>query len=219
MTPRFTTYTEFYRRHLPHWQRPGATLFVTCRLAGSLPAPVIAALLEEQAEHEQGLLPVGDVEEREQQADQAAKRAFGRWDAALDAPTAGPRWLADPRVAEMVAEALHHRHGQVYDLATFCVMPNHVHIVYTPLKREDDTYAANARILQSLKGHTARQANRILHRAGSFWQAESYDRVVRDAAELKRIVAYVLNNPVKAGLVAEWKQWPWSYCKAEWIST
>ena len=180
--------------------------------------PVIAALVDEQAELEEALSNIGDTYEREQQADRAAKRAFGHWDAALDTQTAGPRWLADPRVAEMVAAALHRRHGQVYNLATFCIMPNHVHIVYTPLEQEDGTYVANTRILQSLKGYTARQANRILQREGPFWQAESYDRVVRDAAELERIVIYVLNNPVKAGLVAEWQHWPWSWCKPAWIS-
>ncbi len=78
-------------------------------------------------------------------------------------------------------------------------------MIYTPLEQEDGAHIDNARTLQSLKGYTARQANRILQREGAFRQAESYDRVVRDAAELERIVVYVLNNPVKAGLVSEWQ--------------
>ncbi|MEW5986568.1 MAG: hypothetical protein AB1791_08050 [Chloroflexota bacterium] len=64
-----------------------------------------------------------------------------------------------------------------------------------------------------MKGYTAGQANLLLERTGAFWQHESYDHYVRDAAELERIVAYVVNNPVKAGLVTDWQEWPWAYCK------
>ncbi len=69
------------------------------------------------------------------------------------------------------------------------------------------------RTLQSLKAYTAREANDVLHRAGAFWQHESYDHVIRDGKEMDRIVWYVLNNPVKAGLVQDWKIWKWTYCK------
>ena len=51
----------------------------------------------------------------------------------------------------------------------------------------------------------------MLKREGAFWQSESYDHVVRNDVELKRIIAYVLNNPVKAGLVENWQDWPYSY--------
>ena len=63
------------------------------------------------------------------------------------------------------------------------------------------------------KGYTAHKANRLLGRKGAFWQQESYDHVVRDANEWQRIVTYVLNNPVKAGLVDRWEKWQWSYCR------
>lgn len=62
--------------------------------------------------------------------------------------------------------------------------------------------------LHTMKGYTAGRANRLLGRSGQFWLHESYDHVVRDASELERIVKYVVNNPVKAGLVLEWQQWP-----------
>ena len=66
-------------------------------------------------------------------------------------------------------------------------------------------------IMQSLKGYTARKINLPLGRSGTFWEEESYDHVVRDEAEFARIVSYVLNNPVKAGLVQDWQEWKWSY--------
>ena len=67
--------------------------------------------------------------------------------------------------------------------------------------------------MQSIKGYTARKANKVLGRSGSFWEHESYDRWARDAEELQRMVLYIANNPVKAGLVESWRDWPWSYCK------
>ena len=68
-------------------------------------------------------------------------------------------------------------------------------------------------IMQRLKSFTARKANRILGRQGSFWQDESCDHVVRDDGELGRIVEYILQNPVKAGLVSDWQEWQWVYVK------
>jgi hypothetical protein len=60
-------------------------------------------------------------------------------------------------------------------------------------------------------GYTAREANRLLGRAGQpFWQAESYDHWVRDEREWDRIKAYIENNPVRAGLVANAEDYPWS---------
>lgn len=210
-----TDHRVFYRRNLPHWQLAGATLFVTFRLAGSLPQSVIAALREKRELEERALSRIGDLKEREKQADLHSRLAFGWWDTALEASSEGPRWLAEPQVATVAVEALHYRDEQVYDLVAFCVMPNHVHLVCTPLKREDGTYHALQGILHSLKRFTARRANQILERQGAFWQAESYDHVVRDADELARVVRYVINNPVKAGLVSDWEAWPWTYVRFE----
>jgi len=67
--------------------------------------------------------------------------------------------------------------------------------------------------MQSLKGYTARHANKILGREEKFWQDESYDHEVRDEEELARIVKYVLNNPVKAGLVNNWQDWKWNWLR------
>lgn len=71
------------------------------------------------------------------------------------------------------------------------------------------------KILQDLKKYTAGKCNKALNRSGPFWQHESYDHVVRDQNELRRIIKYVLNNPVKAGLCEKWEDWKWSYCNFE----
>jgi putative transposase len=206
----------YYRRFLPHWQPPGATLFVTFRLAGSLPQAVLEDLQTRRDRDAQELEQITDPTERKKKEYLAERRAFGRWDAALDAASTGPRWLSSPAIAALVVDAVNHRDGRVFGLLAFCVMSNHVHLVCTPLESADGTYYALHDIQQSLKSYTARRANAILARHGAFWQRENYDHVVRDKAELTRILAYVIRNPVKAGLVEEWEAWPWTYLSPEY---
>jgi REP element-mobilizing transposase RayT len=67
--------------------------------------------------------------------------------------------------------------------------------------------------MQSLKGYTAHEANKVLNRTGTFWEAESYDHEIRDGEEFGRVIRYVINNPVKAGLVQHWSEWKWTYWK------
>ncbi|MFN2492548.1 MAG: transposase [Pyrinomonadaceae bacterium] len=103
-------------------------------------------------------------------------------------------------------------------------MPNHVHAVIKPLIRgvpddamlrggstADAGYYSLASIMQSLKGYTALKANQLLGLQGEFWEHESYDHWIRDADEWQRTVAYVLNNPLKAGYVKRWQDWKWNY--------
>jgi putative transposase len=217
------TMKEFYRRHLPHWQPQGAVFFVTFRLKNSLPYEVVESLRAERERAKIALhkLPETERVERNKRDEQ---RYFERWEEYLDKAEFGPRWLSQPEIAEIVKEALHYRDGKVFDLHAFCIMSNHVHTVFEPLsksERRSDLYGSDYqsdlqplhKIMQSLKSRTARQANIILKREGAFWQDESYDRVIRDNDEYVRTVNYVLENPVKAGLVSQWDEWRWTYCK------
>jgi putative transposase len=204
-------YKISYRRHLPHFQPPGATLFITSRLTDSIPVEVQKQLRAEAERVEAALTRISDPQERAQQAYLEQRRLFGKWDTVLDTPKSGPTWLSESAIVELLIESLHYRDDRVYTLDAFCVMPNHVHIVCTPLRQENGSYHAIAAIMQSLKGRVAYQANLLLGRKGDFWQHENYDHVVRDEAEW--IVTYVVNNPVKANLVKQWQDWPWTYCR------
>lgn len=205
-------YQPEYRRNLPHIQPPGATLFITARLAGSLPPEALQRLKDEQALRVKAIEEMTAPDEVKQQLlYDEDKRYFGRFDALLDAAADGPTWLGDPRVAALVCEAIHHRDGRMYVLEAYCVMPNHFHLVATPLERADGVYHALSKIMHGLKGYTAFEGNSILGREGAFWQHESYDHYARDGRETERIIAYVLNNPVKAGLAGSWEEWPWSF--------
>lgn len=206
-------YRPDYKRHLPHFQPPGASLFVTFRLADSIPKVVLERLKREAEARERILKETPDPSERDRLLYEESKRQFGRFDETLDKVTTGPFWLRQPEIAAILVEALHYRHGKVYDLDAFCIMSNHAHVVFAPLEKEEGDWYALQKIMHSLKRNTARKANLLLGREGAFWQDESYDHVIRDRQEWERIVNYVLNNPVKAGLVAKWEDWPWTYLK------
>ncbi|HOV73744.1 MAG TPA: hypothetical protein PK967_07220 [Candidatus Hydrogenedentes bacterium] len=208
---------QFYRRHLPHWQPDWAYVFVTYRLAGSLPARVLAELREER----ERLMaePMRPDETEDAKRARIRKHIFNQFDNALDtAPS--PKWLGDPRVAAMIRDNLRHWNGKYYDLRRYVIMPNHVHILIQPLPA-GQARNGQARqpvlqcwplrnIMQTLKGYTAREANRLLGRKGAFWQDENYDHWVRNEAEGRRIVHYIDANPVRAGLCAYSDDWEWS---------
>lgn len=166
------------------------------------------------------------------------RRWFKKFEDLLDGAATGPTWLKEEHVAAIVDEALRYRDGTVYRLDAYCIMPNHVHGVFAPFlteelarelankaiqrrvahnqssivaPEEEKIQCVLASIMQSLKGWTARQCNLALGRRGQFWQHESFDHVVRNQAEWERVINYVVNNPVKAGLVENWQDWKWSY--------
>lgn len=118
-------------------------------------------------------------------------------------------FLRNPEVASVVVQALNRGAAMgFYDLRAFVIMANHVHVLLRPRQ-------AASRVLQWLKGTTAREANQLLVRTGKpFWQRESYDHWVRSDRELERIVAYIEGNPVKAGIVNEASHYQWSSARA-----
>ena len=172
-----------YKRRLPHWDIVEQPLFVTFRLHGSLPANRVFP-------------PAGLV---------SAGKAFVAVDRLLDASANGPLFLRRPEIAEMMVAAL--RHGDCalhrYQLHSFVVMPNHVHLLATP-------HVLATKWLGPLKGFTAHQANLLLGTRGPFWQEESFDRLVRTDAEFDRIREYIEQNPVKAGLAPTPQEFLWS---------
>ena len=109
-------------------------------------------------------------------------------------------------VADLIASALKFFVGRRYELHAWVVMPNHVHVIVWPLAGH-----TLSEILHSWKSYTSKEANKLLHRGGeTFWQKESFDHWIRGDAERAQLVAYVENNPVKAGLCKRPEDWKWS---------
>ena len=197
----------YYRRNMPYIVPLGATLFVTFRLAGSLPIVVIQQLQTELEAAWDMISQAIPVEEQSAAARRARKAYFGKFDAQLDGTAAGPDWLRQPAVAEVVKYEIELLAEPKVNILSYCIMPNHVHVVMQLPEVPEFSFG---NLMHRLKGRTAYKANQLLQRSGPFWQHESYDHLVRGTRELERINAYVVMNPVKAGLVENWEEWPFT---------
>ncbi|NLP12143.1 hypothetical protein GX408_17215 [bacterium] len=195
---------SFYRRNLPHIQPPGATFCITCRLADSLPKKVLWSLHEEFKKRKAELERIPGGPERARRLAREKSLFYGKWDAALDAGS-GSKHLENPDVAHLVVDTWHHFNNQFYYLICYSILPNHMHCLIRPMQKSEREYFSLAKISHSIKGYTAVEANRLLNRSGKFWQHESFDHFSRSEAETRRIARYIVNNPVKTGLVKEWR--------------
>src|SRR3569623_2013529 len=190
------------RRHLPHWDVPGAAYFVTSSLEGSIPARGRLDLDGHRAALRKRPRPAG-VSEAEWRRT-LWKLEFARVDHWLDHEPA-VRHLSDPDLADIVQETLFFFAGQRYDVFAFVVMPSHFHWVFQP----EEKWAAAVQgdltprehVMKSVKGYSSRRCNARRNASGHFWQDESFDHWVREVDELERIIHYIEDNPVKAGLV------------------
>ena len=173
----------FYCRHLPHLYSADHPIFLTWCLHNSLP--------------QNRTFPAPAL---------TSGQAFATLDGLLDETRTGVFYLRQPAIADMVVEVIHHNADDLkrYELHAFAVMPNHVHMLISPL-------IPLPKLTRTLKGYTAKLANQMLGLTGTpFWQEESYDHLVRDEAGFHRIKNYIERNPVRAGLVAEASDYPWS---------
>lgn len=215
----------FYRRNLPHLQYNGGEYFVTFRLYGSLPAHVVQELKAFQKQFENELKQDSDGKLRTI----IERQIFEKYESNLDQTSSGPHWLSKSDIAGLVKESIHFRDRKLFDLYAYCIMSNHVHMVFRNIdknseKRIDSMNQKSVEfpitdILGDFKKFTGRKCNRILNRSGSFWQAENFDRLIRNNSELENCILYTLNNPVKAKLIPHWQQWPHTYCKAEFLKS
>jgi REP element-mobilizing transposase RayT len=100
------------------------------------------------------------------------------------------------RNAEIVAGAIQFIRTRALVLA-FVVMPDHVHVLLVPRQNE-----SLPRIMQGLKGYSARAINEVSRTRAAVWQQSYYDRVIRDERQLRDAIEYIHRNPVEARLVA-----------------
>jgi REP element-mobilizing transposase RayT len=176
------------RGYLPHFDGGQIPQGVTFRLADSLPNQVIerwkTELKHEPDEKRNAELRI-------------------RTEAWLDAGH-GHCLLRNPTAAKIVQDALLYFDGARYRLHNWCVMPNHVHVLFSCMEGH-----ALSGIVHSWKSFTAKAVNKAMSRSGQFWMEDYFDRYTRDAEHYARAMAYIDNNPVKAGLCKTPEEWPW----------
>lgn len=90
------------------------------------------------------------------------------------------------------------------------VMPDHVHVILTPSIDESRQLVISlVEIMKAMKGASSHAINHRLGSHATIWQEESFDRVVRSSENLDAKIAYILQNPVRKGLVADWRHYKW----------
>ncbi|HLA11236.1 MAG TPA: hypothetical protein VJ023_11670 [Pyrinomonadaceae bacterium] len=169
------------------------------------------------------------VQEQLKRLERFSGEWFLRFEEILHKARTGPLWISNDGVAQKIADNLHRLDGEAIRLDAYTLMSNHVHTIFQPLLSEADLVKcldaagypmfmselpALARIMQWIKGRSARECNQVLGRTGQFWEHESFDHVIRPG-KFRKTLLYVLNNPVKAGMVDEWNDWRWNYCRKE----
>ena len=174
------------RGFLPHFDAEGFTQFITFRLADSMPQEVLAKWRLEL--------------DRNEITDANFRRRIEHY---LD-QNYGSSHLRDSRIAAVLQDTLLKWDGERYNLISWVVMPNHGHILLTPMQG-----FTMSDIMHSIKSYTAHEANRILNQKGQFWAKEYFDRYIRDWRHFASTITYIENNPVKARLCESPEKWPY----------
>ena len=175
------------RGYIPHWDVDQRTQFITFNLTDSLPKRLLHQWHDETAQ-----LP----------PDKRIRANFERLQQALDRHH-GTCLLKQPGPAGIVAETLKYNDNQRYKLHAWVVMPNHVHVLFTPLPG-----FTMSRIIHTWKSWSAHKINTLLGRAGRLWQIEYFDRLIRDHKHFTEVFNYIIYNPVSAGLCTSPLDWP-----------
>ncbi|MBL7940687.1 MAG: transposase [Flavobacteriales bacterium] len=183
---------------------------------GYMPHVVSAELIQHVSYHLADSLPKEALERMQEETNSLPPKLRDaekeiRIAAYLDAGK-GSCILRVPELAEMVQETFTHFHGERYHLHAWCVMPNHVHVLFQPVNGW-----TMSKIVSSWKSYTGRRISAYVKRAtlgrgepSKVWHREYWDRYIRDHAHYVNLVAYIHENPVKAGLVARAEDWKWS---------
>jgi REP element-mobilizing transposase RayT len=112
-------------------------------------------------------------------------------------------------VRDIVLRHCLHDQGTKAAIHAVVVMPDHVHLLLTPLRDMEGNLYSMVEILQAIKGASAHSLNRVLRRSGPVWEEESFDHVLRSDESFEQKVEYIRQNPVRAGLVKEAADYRW----------
>lgn len=178
---------EKHRINLPHWQQGDTWVFVTWRLADSLPEGAVRKIIQQRDDWE-----IFHPKPWGEEALKEYSRLFTlRFESLLD-DCHGSCCLRAPSIAKIVADALLHFDGERYLIYSFVVMPNHIHILFHALGEH-----RLENILHSWKRFTSREINKTLGKAGRLWQSEYWDRLIRSQKHLDWVRGYIAANPSK----------------------
>ncbi len=119
------------------------------------------------------------------------------------------RWILPAAARDIVLKHCLHDNGTKMELHVAVVMPDHVHLIFTPLETQNQEAYSFEEIVGAIKGASSHSVNKLLKRRGLLWQDESFDHVIRHAESLQAKIEYVRQNPVRKGLVSKPEDYPW----------
>jgi REP element-mobilizing transposase RayT len=163
--------TPFPRKytHLPHIDLKGYYQFVTFRTFESV----------DEFVRKWDFNPAMSNKEKQQKIDEY-----------LDISIKGA-YLKDD-ILKYLFELLITNDKKLYELVAFCIMNNHVHILFKPLE-------SLSKVMQMIKGVSAKKINEFLSQKGKFWADDYYDKAIRDENHFWVVYEYIKNNPLKIG--------------------
>lgn len=115
---------HFHRRNLPHLHYNEGDYFITFRLKDSLPISEIKRLKS-------------DLENSSDDLTVKEKKLFQKYDELLDSQKFGTINIIDKNIIKIIKEIIHKHDKIYYDLICYCIMPNHIHIVFTLISKEN----------------------------------------------------------------------------------
>ncbi len=204
----------FYRKRLPHLVPRYGTFFVTFRLYNSIPKAIAEKINEKFEILTLELKSRYSGSELTEKLDELNWLKFEEIEYIHDRQSKEV-WM-DNECKKLVAREITKHDGKYYDLLAYCIMSNHVHILIDlGLQVSYEKYTGLDKIMQYIKGASARYCNLYLGKTGSFWDLESYDVFIRNNSMLNNILSYIAMNPVKARIVEDWDKYEYTYIKGE----
>ena len=206
---------ESYRKHLPHFQQPGQSYFVTWSLKDAVPSKALESytLQLEQLNSGIEMAKVNNtgeetINELKLQRSIVRKKYMKAYDDLLHLQTKPIVDLSKNENTQTIISALSFWEGKRIENYAICVMSNHVHWVFRVFEKDDNGQPVYLQdILQSVKRFTANRINKLENRTGTVWLRESFDTTIRDDQHLQRAINYTIMNPVSAGLASYWWEW------------
>jgi len=198
-----------YWSHGPHYQFRDSIVFLTWRLAFTLPAK-LKELFQTLKTAESDKDIKHDIEYLIRQ-NARLFQLYQEYDLELGKHQNPGFSLNEEALAKIVTGAFHFYAGKKYDLHAYCVMSNHVHLLLRAIQDGQDSFHSIAEIVRSLKSYTAHEINKVLKKKGRLWDDFYFDRIIRDERNYYNVVNYILMNPVAAGLVDSPQKWRDSY--------
>ncbi len=88
------------------------------------------------------------------------------------------------------------------------IMPEHVHLLFVPLRNAEGWPFPLSEILKLIKGPSARSINLLTGGHGALWQDESFDHILRSNESFEEKLDYIRQNPVRRGLCERPEDYP-----------